>query len=239
MAIYAKSNFGEIDGKVAEAVGSHWRGKKILRSLPKPGKKDPTLHQQIVRHKLLLAVNQLSPIKGILNEGFRDKTLKGLTGYNAALSVFLKSDVIEGEFPDLKINYSKMLLSRNSGSLLHLHRVKLSYQDDGNFMLSWTPKRNKTGASGDDAIRLIIFNETQGTYSIEDNAIRSDAQLMFDADMEAGDTAHVWVFCVRLDGNSVSKTEYLGTISLPSPAEADFKQEAATAKLSRTPKENE
>ena len=113
MGRYSKSNFGQIIGKVGNAVGGKWRGVDYLRSLPAKSNRIRTPEQLAVQARLALAAGTLSPIKDIVNIGFGVKKQNGMTGYNAAVAAFIAT-AISGDYPDYGVNHAEMQISRGS-----------------------------------------------------------------------------------------------------------------------------
>ena len=116
MATYSKGANGAFSGKVGSVIGSSWRSVDYLRGLPKKSSKASTEPQLAQRTRFALAARYLSPIKDILNIGFKDKQLNKITGYNAAVKIFL-NQAVTGDYPDFVIDFSKVVLSKE-GQLL-------------------------------------------------------------------------------------------------------------------------
>lgn len=211
MGTYSKSNFGKISGKVGEGVGSRWRGIKYLRSLPTKSGKPATVSQLAVYAKFALSAARLSPIKDILYIGFSDKKLNTITGYNAAVKLFITNAIL-GEYPDYTVDYSKMQLSK--GSLRHLSHLTLDYSG-GLLRLEWTVRQGDRSSFADDKVMVVVYNETTNLYTVDENIMRSDNGANIDIDAESGDTVHVWAFCIKRDGITISTSQYIGTVTLP------------------------
>lgn len=213
MGTYSKSNFGEIEGKVGEAVASKWRGKKVLRSSPGKRKKGPSFLQKAAQAKMILSAAKLSPVKDVLDIGFRDKKLTGITGYNAAVRAFINGYAIAGEYPDLEIDYSKMQFSPNNGSVQALSKLKSTLHEES-LSIVWKVQINTRNASAEDMIFVVLYNQTTEFYMVDDSAKRIAGMLTVDIDAEPGEIIHAWIFCVSSDYNHTSKTQYLGSYSL-------------------------
>ena len=104
MGTYLKGILGPFSGKIGTVIGSTWNGIEYMRSLPRPSGKAPTDLQLIQRAKFGLATGFLSPIRAILNVGFKSLAVKQ-TGFNVATSQVVK-EAITGTYPDLEIDYS-------------------------------------------------------------------------------------------------------------------------------------
>ena len=109
MATFEKGILGGFSGKVGNVVGSRWRGKNVMRSLPQRGKYTPSEKQEEQRQKFKTVIGFLSPIGAILSEYFGnpqgDKSRS-----NLATSYHLKNAVINAP-QGMVMDYAKVLIS--------------------------------------------------------------------------------------------------------------------------------
>ncbi len=209
MGTYSKSTFGKILGKVGESVGSKWRGVKVLRSLPEKSSKPSSAKQLAVYAKFALSATQLSPIKDVLNIGFSDKTLNKLTGYNAAVKAFL-NEAILGEYPNYEVDFASIRMSKGS-----LDQPDVSMEAENDIALSWLAEFDGVRSNGDDKMFFILYNQTKDSYKLNTASIREDAAITIPFPGRFEDILHVWSFCVSRDGKKVSKSQYVGTVTVP------------------------
>ena len=132
MGTYSTGANGAFSGKVGSVIGSNWRSVDYLRGLSKRKKKGASELQLAQQMRFALCANQLRVIKDVLNLGFSDKKLNKITGYNAAVKIFL-SEAVTGEYPNYGIDYSKIKLSKGS-----LYPGELSVRLDSEIVISWT-----------------------------------------------------------------------------------------------------
>ncbi len=209
MGTYSKSTFGKIKGKVGEGVGSKWRGVSVIRSLPTKSSKPFTASQLAIQAKFALSAAQLSPIKDVLNLGFSDKKLNKITGYNAAVKAFL-AEAITGTYPNYGVDYSKMKMSKGS---LNAAEIQVSFESA--IKLSWPADLNDFNSSASDKMVFIVYNETKNTYKLNNSFTRDAESMSFPYTIGVGDVLHIWSFCVKHDGKTVSNSVYAGSISGP------------------------
>ena len=212
MATYSKGANGAFSGKVGSIVGSNWRGVDYLKSLPKKSNKQSSDLQLAQRRKFALAPIYLSPIKDILNIGFKDKQLNKTTGYNAAVKIFLNNAIV-GDYPDFTIDFSQIVLSKGSLSVFHGLSAVLQGTD---IVLSWLGISNRYNAFDDDMLMVVLFNDTKKMYLVYEDAQR--AALTYTAivgNTAAGDVLHAWAFAVKRENNVVSNSQYLGSFTMP------------------------
>ena len=212
MGSYSKGANGTFSGKVGSVVGSSWRSIDYLKSLPKKTTKQATAEQIAQRARFALAPLYLRPIKDILNIGFGDKKLNKITGYNAAVKVFL-TQVVTGKNPDYTIDFSKMVMSKGSLSVFHGLAANL---DAANLVLKWKNIVNKYNAFVDDSLLVILFNETKMMYLIYEEMSRADLTYTIDiGDDFDGDVFYTWAFAMKREGDVVANSQYLGSFTMP------------------------
>ncbi|MBO9675417.1 MAG: hypothetical protein J7577_18355 [Sphingobacteriaceae bacterium] len=212
MGRYSKGVNGAFSGKVGSVIGSNWRSVDYLRGLPKKSSKASTEPQLAQRSKFALAALYQSPIKDILNIGFKDKQLNKLTGYNAAVKIFLNQAVV-GNYPDFAIDFSQVVLSKGSLSVFHGLSAALQGAD---LLLNWQGILNRYNAFTDDVLTVVLFNATKNMYLVYEEAQR--AALTYTAVIGAGfsgDVFYGWAFAVNRDATAVANSQYLGTYTIP------------------------
>lgn len=92
MATISKGILGGFSGKIGTVVGASWRGKDIIRSVPKSTKRQPSDLQLIQQLKFGKVIDFLQPIRPIQNLYFGGK-VKYQSRFNQATSYALKHAV--------------------------------------------------------------------------------------------------------------------------------------------------
>ena len=214
MAKYSRGTFGLISGTVNNAVGTSWRGVNYLRNVAKKSNKGPSTGQLAVQAKLVLAANQLTRIKKVLNLGFSDKKLNKITGYNAAVREFI-NNAITGEYPDFSVDYSKMQLSK--GALNQLKQVTITPLGN-ELTVKWSAIVDTMLGNTDDEVLILLYNSASDDYMTNMTAKRYDGELILELAEKPGDSMEVWLFCVNKDRKSVSSSQYLGAFIVSEPS---------------------
>ena len=107
MGKYNQGVLGQFSGKVGPVVGSSWKGIGYLRSNARKKKnRDVSVKTEIQRAKFKLASSFVKAIASLLATTFPDAKAR-MTGRNNALSSVLQQ-AITGDYPDLRIEYSKV-----------------------------------------------------------------------------------------------------------------------------------
>src|SRR5687768_8039970 len=112
MARLKKGIIDQLSGTIGPVVGASWRGIPYIRTKPtkRKRKKKSSDAQAATRIRFALAAKLLRNMRDLLELGFRDEAVEK-TGMNAAISYTMKH-AITGEFPDFKIAYDHVLISR-------------------------------------------------------------------------------------------------------------------------------
>lgn len=214
MAKYSRATFGNISGTVNNAVGSNWRSVHYLRNIAKKRSVGPSTGQLTVQAKLILAASKLGRLKTVLNLGFSDKKLNKITGYNAAVAVFINHAII-GEYPNLEVDYTKMLISR--GSLNQLKQITLTLTDNL-LSITWSDFIDPMLGNADDEVLVLLYNRTADEYMTNMAAKRFDGLLELELAEKPGDSIECWLFCVSKNRKQISTSQYAGQVTLTQPS---------------------
>lgn len=105
--------FGQFKGKLGNLVSYNLKGKTVIRHIGKSNKK-PTAAQLAIRQKMATIVKFLRPALPFVNVGF-ELEVQGTdkNPHNAAVSYNAKN-AMQGSYPDISLDYSKVLLSKGS-----------------------------------------------------------------------------------------------------------------------------
>lgn len=211
MGTYKKGILGSFSGKVGTVVGSSWNGIEYMRSLPKPSSKAPTDLQLIQRAKFGLVNGFLQPISMLVNLGYKSLAFQK-TGYNLATSEII-AEAISGVYPDLEIDFSKVLFSK--GSLTGVWNVVSTSANPAEISINWTDNSGSGTAKPTDKAVVLIYNpeKSQFVYNLENGATRSAATDTLSLPAEfSGDTVQVWIAFMTPDKKSFSTSIYAGQI---------------------------
>jgi hypothetical protein len=81
--------------------------------------------------------------------------------------------------------------------------------------LSWPADVDGLRSNLDDRMYFIIYNEMKDSYKLNIASTRNDAAIALPFPGKAGDVLHVWSFCVARDGKLVSRSQYVGSVTVP------------------------
>lgn len=206
---------GDFNGKIGDIVVYNWLKLKIGRSKPQKTNKKATEPQLNQRASLGLISSILSPLKEVINIGFASK--KGtMTPMNTAVKYNLKH-AVTGIFPDLTIDYAKILLSK--GWLDHVNTPYLTHFDDNKVRINWlNPVNLKLGIEENDTVHVYFYCEITRVLREFKAALRSDAIVELNLNqLYMYGTIHCWMFLVAANGKTVSNSKYLGAFHQDKP----------------------
>ena len=208
MAEIKKGILGGFSGKVGTVVGANWRGKDIIRSLPKSNNKAPTDLQLLQRYKFKKAVKFLQPIRILLNEYFGNKT--GVhSRYNLAVSYTISNalDVVD----DLAVIVMERILV-SKGDLVGFLRPTLVPSAVVSFELQWEDNSGQGNAKDTDIVNVVCYCEELDIFevyhSIESRG-GSSANIQLPTNFN-GKKVNFWAFLNNQLKGMSSTSIYLG-----------------------------
>ncbi len=212
MGTYNKGILGAFYGKVGTVVGSTWRGKDVMRSLPRKSKREATLLQKMQRDKFTLVSNFLLPISTIPGRYFGVKG--GLkTQKNQAMSYLMKQAVLHNG-TEASWDFPKILLTR--GDLLGLSTLTAAAGTNQEVTVNWVDNSGQGNALVTDSVLAVAYEETSGLiWSAEAIATRETETVTLPLPTYwSGLDVHVWIAVVAEDGKKYATSQYLSTITL-------------------------
>jgi hypothetical protein len=204
MAILKNGIDGAFSGKIGTAVGTTWRGLKIIRSRPKP----PTQfsEKQLVNQmKMKVAQDFLRRMVEPIRIGFRDDTIVP-TAYNIGLS-YLKRHALTGEYPNISVDFPAVKIAQ--GLLAMPDDIQIE-AEGGQLMITWSAI-TEGNARHDDQLMIVLWNDTDKTSQYILQAYRSAGQFNWQPGFEfAG--SHAWAAFIRQDRSMQGESVYLGQV---------------------------
>jgi hypothetical protein len=153
MAFMRKGLMGGFTGKFGNQSGYLYRGKTMVRSLPGKRKGPPTTAQIIQREKFALVSKFLQPVGSFMTQVHK-KAFKVMTGYNKLFSLNIQ-EIVTGEYPDFRIDFSKVLLTR--GSLSNVRGVMITPLRTGYLVFRWRDDSGCGNALASDKLYMTFY----------------------------------------------------------------------------------
>lgn len=206
-----KGILGGFSGKVGTVVGANWRGKDIMRSLPKRSQRAATEEQLIVRAKFRLVTKFITPISTLFKEYFGQPSNEK-SRRNLAVSYHIR-EAVAGVFPDFTIDYPKVVVTK--GELPGLQEPLVTPVVDAKLDITWEDNSTQGLAKPGDFMLALVYNEEKNLYHYQMTALRSALtyQLVLDQSW-TGDTVQCWLSFIAADGKNQSTSMHLGAIVL-------------------------
>jgi hypothetical protein len=204
MAILTGGLFGKISGKIGGLVFSTRNNQTEVRSLPKKYEGPVTETALITRAKFKLLVEFLKLFTSFINIGFPKQRKQRNSAFNVAFKENYHC-VIEGGYPNLEIDYSKIAFSK--GQLDEVSGLKIERIDRRVLYMDWNFYSTPRGC---DRIYCILYNATdKHVFEVGADAMISESYLLFFLpERMIGEKIHVYVFFHSSARKMVSNTQY-------------------------------
>lgn len=210
MGTYNKGILGAFSGKVGPVVGATWRGKEVMRSLPKKSNRVATATQELQRLKFTKVTEFLRPLSPVLKRYYGNDT-GTKTRRNQAMSYHMKN-ALNYVDPDFMWDYQKVQISR--GDLTGFDDVAATPGTGQSIDINWTNNSGQGEALNSDKLVLVIYEETTNTslYSLN-SGIRGDETANYSVPaFLSGLPVQVWATFVAADDKTFATSLYLGEV---------------------------
>jgi hypothetical protein len=212
MATFEKGILGGFSGKVGNVVGSRWRGKNVMRSLPQRGNYTATAKQEEQRLKFKTVIGFLSQIVEILNSYFGspqgDKSRS-----NLATSYHLKNAVVTTPTGTV-MDYAKVLISKgdlrgiDGGTIVAAARQTLNF--------GWQDNSGQGKATATDTLMVVVYAPDLNLFYTNTAVATRDATTASVTlpNYMASFEVEVWVSFSKPDTNFAAISTYMGAVTI-------------------------
>ncbi|WP_444671053.1 DUF6266 family protein [Flavobacterium columnare] len=200
---------GGVSGKVANVVGSRWKGIDYIRAKPQSVANPRTLLQVNQRTKFALVLRFLQPNLNFIKIGYKNYAVKK-SQFNSAMSYILNNAII-GVSPDFEIDYSLALLSR--GNLTGALNPVFDLTTSGQVQFSWDDNSNDGNALPTDKVMVVAYNPIKGeSVYLSGGATRADlSQTVIIPNSYAGDELQLFISFMNAEETQLSNSIYIGS----------------------------
>jgi hypothetical protein len=212
MGTYNKGILGAFSGKVGPVVGASWRGKDVLRSLPKRANRIPTPQQEMQRVKFSLVSGFLTPFYPVLRRFFGSNGAT-ITRVNQAMSYHLKEAIIDTG-AGFGMDYAKVVMTK--GDLTGLENPQITAAAGGVLNFTWTDNSGQGQAKAEDKLIIALFEETtKNSFYTLNGGQRDAGNASFSVPVAlAGTQVHVWLGIASANDKLYATSVYLGTVNV-------------------------
>lgn len=208
MGVIRQGVLGGFSGKVANIVGSSWKGIAVLKSLPLSVANPQTAGQVAQREKMAGIVAASRILLAALIQPYWNPFAQKMSGYNS----FVKENIdtfLSTVFTDFANFYS------TRGALLGVVVTGIVSTAAGNTItVSWTDNSGTADALATDEMIFVVYNATQDYWIVDaGNDTRAGSPYAIpDAVMVAADALKVYTSCSRPNISKVSDSVYLANV---------------------------
>jgi hypothetical protein len=213
MGVIKKGILGGFQGKVGTGIGSFWKGKAVMRSVPASVSNPRTDAQVGQRAKFKLAAQFCALILEAIQNGWRGYA-KQITSSNAIMSDMLKDSAafkVDGT-----IDFAKVHVSKGQYYAIDFNSTGLSQSATTVDVDFSKPDR----ANDDDLVYAVVFNETQNEAIVNsDTADQNSISCSRPSTWITGNKVHAWLFVYAQNlkkgpVKSISNSIYVGESTL-------------------------
>lgn len=204
MGVIKQGILGGFSGKVANVVGSSWKGIAVIKSLPLSVANPNTAGQQAQRGAMTSIVSAARTLLAALIQVYWNPFSQQMSGYNA----FVKENI--DTFSTAGFTGFANFFSMR-GSLLGVVAGTIDPDaSDSTITVPWTNNTGQSDALATDEMVFAVYNETQDYWIVDaGNAVRSDATYNIpDTIMVLNDVMHVFIGASRPNISKVSDSVY-------------------------------
>ncbi len=198
MGVIKQGILGGFSGKVANVVGTSWKGIAVMKALPLSVANPRTALQVAQRTKMSACVAMLQPILSQVIKPLNDRFAGKMSGFNYALQASISAfDELGGlSYPD------KFKISRaaNKAQLIDAIAAEAKITK---VKCTWTSDAGKGYALASDKCYLVGYCVDTGTFAVSTSAIRSDGSAILefpDGDFGVGAEVEIYMAFLRADG---------------------------------------
>lgn len=209
MGIIRQGILGGFSGKVANVVGSSWKGIAIVKSLPLSVANPRTAAQVGQRSKMAACVECIKPILSEIIKPLNDRFAGQMSGYNYCLQESIKAFNAPGELSD-PANF-RISRASNKGTLIDAFAAEAKINK---MRCTYANEAGQGFALATDRAYLAARNQTTGDWAISTSSLRNSGSAVVefpDGSVVAGDVIDVYLAFLRADGTvgfAQSYTQY-------------------------------
>jgi hypothetical protein len=212
MGTYNKGILGPFSGKVGTVVGANWRGKDIMRSLPKRTNRTPTETQLLQRQLFTTVAEFLTPISQVVSLYFGQRG--GVSSRrNQAMSYHMR-EAVEYVDPNFDILYNKVMISK--GDLEGVQNPTAGSPSTGELKLNWIDNSGQGSAKATDKLVVVLYAPEENLYYTNANAAARSTGLISLAlpTYFEGIEVQAWITFASADNKKYATSIYMGAVQI-------------------------
>ena len=201
------TNFFDLTGSIGNLIFYNYRGKPCVRTKPVRKNKTVSPAQAINRKKFGIATEFVKSLTPLINTTIQP--YKYLSASNQLVSLIIKQAVF-GNYPDLKIDYSLVPVSK--GNLHRAHGVQVACKTS-NLIFTWNEDIPLNNGSENDNVILVAYCEELNQCIFSTNTtIRRTGIATLSVQPFKDREVHTWIALRSEDGKVTSRSTYTGAL---------------------------
>jgi hypothetical protein len=210
MGTYNKGIMGAFSGKVGPVVGANWRGKEVMRSLPRRSNKAATPLQAQHRLKFSSVIAFLGPIYPILsryygaNQGEKSRV-------NRVMSYHMKEAIVFTD-PDFTFTYNKVQIAK--GYLVGIEGGAIASNTANTIDFTWNNNTGQGEALATDKLVVGVYDAATKNWiyslAVAERSATTGGLLL--PVTLTGSTVEVWATFASADEKRYATSTYLGNV---------------------------
>lgn len=210
MARIKQGILGGFSGKIANVVGTSWKGIAVIKSQPLSVANPKTAAQVAQRTKLSACVAMLQPILSGVIKPLNDRFAGQMSGYNYSLQKSIAAFGADGSFA----NPSEFKISRATAKAQLIEGVSVN-PATSEVTATWISDAGAGYALGTDKMFFVVFNESTGEIGYSANAVRANqtSKVVLPAfGVTNGDVLRTYLAALRADGTIGFAQDYFSYV---------------------------
>lgn len=207
MGVIKRGILGGFSGKVANVVGTSWKGIAVMKSLPLSVSNPQTADQQAQRNAFTQVVKDAVILLSGYIKPLWDRFAQQQSGYNAFISANIGNYDASGI-----VDESLFILSRGQMEAVNPNTIGAT-GPASDVDVVWTPSAGGSLAQSTDEVFAAVYNEDKDEWAIDEAApaTRADGTITLNtpSSWASADQMHGYLAFRRDDGTIVSDTGYL------------------------------
>jgi hypothetical protein len=212
MGLLPNGILGNINGTVGPVVTYLLNGQNVIRSKPRKSNKPPTIPQLQNRTELEVITLFLDKAKTLIKKGFKHLAIGTKNNYHNLAVSYNKSQATTGEYPDVKLVFEKILLSK--GDLAQPVNPAVERMDDG-LKFTWEcPESLESGYTSDQVMMMAYSPNLDRSVCIDSGAKRRVMEDVLPLSPSMlKEQLEVYIAFVADDRLQAADSIYLGSLS--------------------------
>lgn len=204
MGIIRRGILGGFSGKVANVVGSSWKGIAVMRALPLSVTNPKTVGQVEQRSAFSIISKFASSILTVWVKPLWDRSAQSMSGYNAFIQQNV--DIVKA---DVDLNIENLTMAKGKLGATPVSAIVVSASNEIN--LNWDKVPSGSYQMSTDRLYLLVFDKDNKLIASSSGTVkREDEILMVDnVPTTSGDNYYIVSCFAREDGTIVGDASVL------------------------------